>query len=324
MGIFSPEGKLMTSLNRYVDVFFLNLLALAVSLPIITAGAAITAKYYVSMKLVQGHDVKLIRGFFHSFKENFKQATMIWIPSLALFALLTFDFFAAGHLLTGLPMRGLQAFSLLMAFFLFGCLLFGFPMLARFELTNRNWIKNSFALMGLHFITAFLGLILFVAPFLLAYFLPQFAVVAMLIPSLLTLFVADRCVVFFQPLMPEGYVDPAAPILDEFPDEDASFAHMREEAEMRWPPVSGVGKVYREKKPEEADADRDQGLAQASAGDGRATQTAQGLSRDQDLVRASAEDEADLARALDSSEARRIAEKERMWADPHDFLSSGR
>ena len=119
-------------------------------------------------------------------------------------------------------------------------------------------------------------------------------------------------------------MDPAAPILDEFPDEDASFAHMREEAEMRWPPVSGVGKVYREKKPEESDTDRDQGLARASAGDGRMTQTAQGQSRDQDLIRASAEDEADLARALDSSEARRIAEKERMWADPHDFLSSER
>lgn len=319
MGIFSPEGKLMTALNRYVDVFFINLLALAVSLPVVTAGAAMTAKYYVSMKVVQGHDVKLVRGFFHSFKDNFRQATMIWIPSLALFALLAFDFLVAGRLLTGWPMRGLQAFSLLIAVFLFGCLLFGFPMLARFEMTNRNWIRNSFAMMGLHFPTAFLGLILFAAPFLLVYYLPQFAVVAMLIPTFLTLFIADRCVAFFAPLMPEDYVDPAAPVPDEFLEEDAGLASMREEAEMRWPPVAGVGKVYRSGK---ANTGNDAGTK--CPGNDENSNMAYGQAADEGLLRASAEDEADLARALGSPEARKIAEKERMWADPHDFLSSGK
>ena len=307
MGIFAPEGKLMTSLNRYVDVFFINLLALAVSLPIITAGAAITAKYYVSMKIVQGHDVKLIRGFFHSFKENFKQATLIWIPSLALFALLVFDFLAAGRLLTGWPMRGLQASSLLIAVFLFGCLLFGFPMLARFEVTNRNWIKNSLAMVGLHFPTTLLCLALFAAPFLLTYYLPQFAVVAMLIPTFLTLFVADRCVAFFKPLLPKDYVDPAAPVPDRFSEESEDMARMREESEMRWPPVAGIGKVYR---------GEEEAVADAGGHPSRVSEDRQ------DLVRAGAEDEADLARALESPEAKKIADKERKWGDPHDFLSS--
>ena len=72
----------MAVLNKISDVMILNLITLVMCVPIITAGAALTAKDYMCYKLVKNEEGGILKGFFHSFKQNFKQATIIWLIML--------------------------------------------------------------------------------------------------------------------------------------------------------------------------------------------------------------------------------------------------
>lgn len=73
-------------------IWWLNILWLVCSLPIITIGASTTALIYSCMKLhkEEGYATK---NFFHSFKENFKQSTVIWLIYIAVGAILGADLY---------------------------------------------------------------------------------------------------------------------------------------------------------------------------------------------------------------------------------------
>ena len=88
MNIFRFESPVMQFIGKVADFILLNLLTLVCSLPIITFGAAYTAKYYVSMKIIRGEEGTLFKAYFKSFKENFKQATLIWIIQLVVLCVL--------------------------------------------------------------------------------------------------------------------------------------------------------------------------------------------------------------------------------------------
>ena len=73
------SGALLESWERSGT---LNLLWLVCCIPVFTAGAATTAVYYVTLKLVRDEDDSTIKSFFRSFIQNFKQATAIWLSIL--------------------------------------------------------------------------------------------------------------------------------------------------------------------------------------------------------------------------------------------------
>ena len=69
----------------------LNILFLVCSLPIFTIGASFTAMYYVTLKLAENEEGYIARGFLKSFKQNFKQATIIWLILLFFGIVLVLD-----------------------------------------------------------------------------------------------------------------------------------------------------------------------------------------------------------------------------------------
>ncbi len=85
--IFSPDNPVFRFIIKIGYCWWLNILWLATSIPVITIGASTTALIYSTMKLHkdEGYPTK---NFFHSFKENFRQATIIWLIYLAAGALL--------------------------------------------------------------------------------------------------------------------------------------------------------------------------------------------------------------------------------------------
>lgn len=93
MEFFSPDSEIMEFLGKTADYIYLNILCLLLSLPIVTAGPAICAKYYVSMKMARGEDVYVTKSFFKSFKENFKQASIIGVVIAIIGALLVMDWY---------------------------------------------------------------------------------------------------------------------------------------------------------------------------------------------------------------------------------------
>ena len=97
-GLFNYDNPVWRFIGKFWDVLILNVLWLVCSIPIVTIGASTTAMYYVTLKLARDEDGYTIRSFFKSFKENFRQATVIWLIFLAVVFLLGFDlyFFVAG------------------------------------------------------------------------------------------------------------------------------------------------------------------------------------------------------------------------------------
>ena len=79
---FDMDSPVMRVLNRVGDLMIMNFLMILCCIPVITAGAAFTAMHYVLLKIVRGEEGYLIKGFFKSFKENFKQATILWLLML--------------------------------------------------------------------------------------------------------------------------------------------------------------------------------------------------------------------------------------------------
>ena len=81
-GIFSPDNPVVRFIIKLGYCWWLNILWLVTSLPVITIGASTTALIYSSMKLHcdEGYPTT---NFFRSFKENFRQATIIWLLYLA-------------------------------------------------------------------------------------------------------------------------------------------------------------------------------------------------------------------------------------------------
>lgn len=140
---FNLDSPLMVFLSKMADLMILNIITLLLCLPIITAGDAMTALYYMTIKIVRGEECYIVRGYFKSFKENFRQATIIWILALLVFFILAGDFviIRSGALAMGNVMTVLLIIvSIIYAFTMF----YVFPVLSRFENTVKNTIRNAF------------------------------------------------------------------------------------------------------------------------------------------------------------------------------------
>ena len=88
MNIFEEGSPFQRFLNKMADLLILNIITMLMCLPIITAGAALTAMHYVLLKMVRGEEGYILKSFFRSFKREFRQATVLWILYVALAALM--------------------------------------------------------------------------------------------------------------------------------------------------------------------------------------------------------------------------------------------
>ncbi len=149
MRIFNADSPLMTALSRFADLAVLNILAILCCLPVITAGAALTGMHYVLLKMVRNEEGYIARSFFKSFRENFRQATAIWLIFLAFSGLFFIDMTLTGKgSASGLP----SVFRLVLiafAVYAYGIWLYVFPLLARFQNTIRGTLKNAAVLASL-------------------------------------------------------------------------------------------------------------------------------------------------------------------------------
>jgi len=157
MTIFSYESKFSQALIKLCCSCYLNLLWFLCSLPVFTIGASTTALYYVNLKIVQGEDTGLTTMFFRSFRQNFRQATVLWLILLMIGLLLAGDGYILYHLRTSTT--GLMAviWTLMFALVIVAAiaytivLMYVFPLTA--SVTNTNWamLKNSFFI-GTHYL----------------------------------------------------------------------------------------------------------------------------------------------------------------------------
>lgn len=168
MGAFHPDSEFMQALGRVADYVILNLLCVLFSLPVVTAGAAMTAKYYVSMKMVRGEEPAVLSAFWSSFRSNLKQATCIWVPFLLIILVLAWDWYAVVYGSSqGMPQAGkiiLLVLTLLVCMVAYAV----FPFLARFQMSTVEALKGAMVFCFLNLPKMLVILLVIALPYVLA------------------------------------------------------------------------------------------------------------------------------------------------------------
>lgn len=189
MGIFSPEGKLARFLNRIGDLIWLNILMLVCCIPIVTIGAALAAMFQITLKMVKNEEGVITTSYFHAFKENFKQATAIWLIGGGISIVLFLDIWLLGKV----NYNFVQTYKIILFVIMLFVLMFTFFSLvvsARFENVLKNTIKNGLLFCMIHIFKSILMFIVMLTPVLLTgislRFLPLIVLLGAAGPAFLT------------------------------------------------------------------------------------------------------------------------------------------
>lgn len=171
-GLFSPDSVLMKFFSTFFDLVVLNLLTILLCLPIVTAGAALTSMNYCLLKMVRDQESYLFKDYFKSFKQNFKQATFLWIPLFLFMAAALFDVYMMRTNPMYFPKPAEVAFGIGFLF-VFLVSMWIYPLLSHFYYESvTDVIRNSFLLMLSHFPRTLLMALFTIAPVILVYFKP--------------------------------------------------------------------------------------------------------------------------------------------------------
>ncbi len=139
--LFSPDSKFMTVMSRVGDLVILNLLVLLTSIPIFTIGASVTALYTVCFRFGTDREQPVFRSYFRAFRDNFKQATQIWLILLVCGAACCFDIYIFLSLPSMLRYVSVVfCIALVLVVLVFS---YAFPLLSQFENKNKNILTNA-------------------------------------------------------------------------------------------------------------------------------------------------------------------------------------
>lgn len=171
--LFNMDNGIFRVLGKLVDCVWLSMLFLITCIPIFTIGASLTSLYYTVQKVLKNDRGYVSTEYFQAFKNNFKQATIIWLVLLAVGLLLAGDI----RILNAMGEAGNKwgkasiFFRIMMLFeIMWGVYIFSY--VARFENTIKNIIKNAgfMAILNLpktlllFVITLAFGLLVYIVP----------------------------------------------------------------------------------------------------------------------------------------------------------------
>ena len=172
--IFNLDNSVWSFMGKVADLVILNIMAIICSIPIFTIGATWTAVYFVTIRIVRKEEGYVIRDFFRSFKENFKQATIIWLIVLMIGAIILADILIYRMMPDKIPQM-IMIVAMIFAFLLLETTVYVFPLLSRFHNTIGNTIKNAFILSVANIPYTILFIILLILPFILMDFVIEAA-----------------------------------------------------------------------------------------------------------------------------------------------------
>lgn len=146
-GLFNPENRFWSFMDKITDVFFLGILWFVFSIPLVTMGAATTSLYQFTLKQADNEEGYVARSFWKAFRKNFLPATALWLLILAAGGFLALDLWACVNIAVSSLVRTvcLGALLCLLLIYLLTAL-YMFPILSRFHLPVKKIIANSFVM----------------------------------------------------------------------------------------------------------------------------------------------------------------------------------
>lgn len=198
-GFFSIDSKLYRFMSKLTDLVKLNIMWLVFSIPIVTVGISTIAAYTVTLKMAEGDEGYIGRDFLKAFKENWKQGIpMSFITLLCAWSVyLDFQIYNAVEenafvfLIIGIVTAYVFTFSLL----------YVYPLLARYENTILNSLKNSFRIGMKYFLRSLLLLFLSALEIVIMFFNYYTVIIVVIVgPAFLMLTVSTFAMVIFRDL----------------------------------------------------------------------------------------------------------------------------
>ena len=190
--------KFFNRMDKLGDIFFLNLRVALCCIPIVTIGAAFTALYSVTNKMVDDKEGKVGKEYWKAFKSNFHEATIAWLINLVYILLMyvQFRYVSTANTQGANILMIVLGFEVILLCFELPLL---FPMIARYENKPLNHIINSIVFSIANFGTWFRMFFLWVIPALIYYIRPTLLVYTWYLWALfLTAFFAYICSMFLK------------------------------------------------------------------------------------------------------------------------------
>lgn len=170
--LFDMDKPIFRFLSRVFDVMYLNLLFLLCSIPIVTIGASAAALYYCTLKICKDRDSSITNMFFYSLKSNLKQGIIMTNGFLGFLVFLLIDIYACdvGGIVYVRYIKDLLHIVLVV----FAAIVsYAFPLLAQYNNTIWNILKNALLIAVLNFGYTCLIVCFNAIPIVLLLYLPE-------------------------------------------------------------------------------------------------------------------------------------------------------
>jgi uncharacterized membrane protein YesL len=90
---YAEDNPFNAALTKIFDLCVLNMITLLCCVPVVTAGAALTAMYAVMLPMSENKEGPVVKTFFKEFRANLKGSVVTWLCILAGVLLLLFDLY---------------------------------------------------------------------------------------------------------------------------------------------------------------------------------------------------------------------------------------
>ena len=195
--LFDPENRFWSFMNKIMDVLFIGILWFVVSLPVVTAGAALTALYQFTLKQADDEEGYVWRSFRRAFVKNFRQSTVLWLILLAAWAFLAADIYACLHMeLPGMWRTLCFGVLVCLGALLLLTSLYIFPLVSRYDRPVPIILKHSFIMAVGNLHVSVTVLVVYIAAAALTWFIPLlfpvFAALGAFVSSYLFRYVFSR------------------------------------------------------------------------------------------------------------------------------------
>lgn len=143
MNLLSNDSILGKTFNFLGHLILLNILWILCCIPIVTIGPSTAALYYSVLKMHKGNDSSAAKDFFHSFRQNFRQAAIsgVFLTIIGILLYLEYTFLSHTKGFTArLLSLGITALSVIW----FILVVYLFPIISAFSNTLKNLTIHVF------------------------------------------------------------------------------------------------------------------------------------------------------------------------------------
>ena len=201
MGIFNVDNKFFRALNKLVDMVILSFCWVISCIPVFTIGAASTALYDTSRRVIHHDEGYVWRGYWHAFKENFKKATMAWLVQLVILIVLLGDIYITwSGLKAGNQWGNFSVVFIIMALITAAWAIYTSAYISRFEQVTKITLKNTILILIANLPWTLLVIVILVVSLILAWILIPLIFILPVGAALTYEFIFER---IFRKLMPE-------------------------------------------------------------------------------------------------------------------------